>query len=82
MTQVGSVADGQYPIAMSGRAWVYCDATTNAIEAGDFLTTSSTAGHAMKAMDMQQAQGAVIGKAMSDLEKGQKGLVLVVFISF
>lgn len=64
------------PIALTGRVWVYCDATENTIEPGDLLTTSSTPGHAMKATDHVRAQGAVIGKAMTGLEEGT-GLVLV-----
>ncbi|MFO0837231.1 MAG: hypothetical protein U1D55_01800 [Phycisphaerae bacterium] len=64
-------------IALSGRVWVQCDATSGAIEAGDLLTTSDTAGHAMKAADLPRAQGATIGKAMSGLAAGKKGLVLV-----
>ncbi len=65
------------PIALSGRVWTQCDATDAAIEAGDLLTTSNTPGHAMKAADADRRGGAVIGKAMSSLAKGQKGLVLV-----
>lgn len=65
------------PIALSGRVWVNCDASAQAVEPGDFLTTSDTPGHAMKATDLPRAQGAVIGKAMSSLRKGETGLVLV-----
>lgn len=64
-------------IAMSGRVWVKCDATNGAIEVGDMLTTSDTAGHAMKVIDFGNAHGCVIGKAMSKLAAGEKGLVLV-----
>ena len=49
----------------------------SAIEAGDLLTTSDTPGHAMKAADAGRRAGAVIGKAMSPLAQGQRGLVLV-----
>lgn len=65
------------PIALSGRVWVACDATQSAIEVGDPLTTSDTPGAAMKAADMSRAQGATIGKAMTALAQGEKGLVLV-----
>jgi hypothetical protein len=65
------------PIAMSGRVWVYADATHEAIEPGDLLTTSDTPGHAMKASDPTRAHGSVIGKAMTRLEKGKTGMVLV-----
>ena len=51
--------------------------TWQAVEIGDLLTTSNTAGHAMKAVDHGRAFGAVLGKAMQPLAKGQKGLILV-----
>ncbi len=73
-------ADGEHPIAMSGRVWVWCDASTTtgggAITPGDRLTTSATRGHAMRASDSARAPGAVIGKAMTDLKEG-RGMVLV-----
>jgi hypothetical protein len=73
----GTVADGEMPVASIGRVWALCDADAGGpIEAGDLLTTSDTPGHAMKAVDGARADGAVIGKAMSDLPAG-KGLVLV-----
>ena len=65
------------PIALSGRVWTWCDATEHAIEPGDLLTTSARPGHAMKAADPSRAHGAVLGKAMSRLARGETGLVLV-----
>jgi hypothetical protein len=77
LSQEGTVADGEHPIAMAGRVWAWCDADVNGpIAAGDLLTTSSTPGHAMRVSDRDLAGGATIGKAMSSLESG-KGLVLV-----
>jgi hypothetical protein len=77
LTQKGTVADGELPVASIGRVWCWCDADANgSIEAGDMLTTSDTPGHAMKVDDHNKANGAVIGKAMSSLKSG-KGLVLV-----
>jgi hypothetical protein len=64
------------PVALSGRVWVYCDATDQPIAPGDLLTTSDTPGHAMKVTDHSAAQGAILGKAMTSLEEG-RGLVLV-----
>lgn len=64
------------PVALTGRVWVYCDATKKAIQPGDLLTTSATPGHAMKVVNHARAQGAIIGKAMTELKSG-KGLVLV-----
>lgn len=76
LTQKDSVADGKHPVALTGRVWCWCDASTGAIKPGDLLTTSATPGHAMKASDPSRTNGAVIGKAMSTLETGT-GLVLV-----
>jgi hypothetical protein len=64
------------PVALSGRVWVYADATRNPIRPGDLLTTSGTPGHAMKVTNHKRANGTIIGKAMSDLKSGT-GLVLV-----
>ncbi|GMU83543.1 MAG: hypothetical protein AMXMBFR47_34130 [Planctomycetota bacterium] len=64
-------------MALSGRVWVWCDATEQAIGAGDMLTTSETPGHAMAATDASRSHGAVIGKAMTTLTKGERGMVLV-----
>lgn len=70
-------SEGGAAIAMSGRVWVYCDASERAVQPGDMLTTSNKPGLAMAVRDMKKAQGAIIGKAMTSLEKGKTGLVLV-----
>ena len=77
MGQKGSIADGKYPVALTGRVYCFADASNSAIEPGDMLTTSSTLGHAMKVEDFNSANGAMIGKAMTGLKQGEKGLVLV-----
>jgi nucleotidyltransferase/DNA polymerase involved in DNA repair len=76
MGQRDTLADGQHPVALTGRVYAWADAAHGAIEPGDLLTTSDVRGHVMKVSDHQRAQGAVIGKAMSRLESG-RGLVLV-----
>jgi hypothetical protein len=77
MGQVGTKADGKHPVALTGRVYCWVDADAGgAVEAGDLITTSNTPGHGMKVTDHARATGAIIGKAMSSLEKG-KGLVLV-----
>jgi hypothetical protein len=75
MGQEGTLADGKHPVALSGRVYVWVDATRGAIEPGDLLTTSATPGHAMKVTNSTRAQGAVIGKAMTGLKSG-RGLAL------
>ncbi|MBC8414191.1 hypothetical protein H8E50_11065 [bacterium] len=76
MLQEGSVANGSHPVALTGRVYAWVDASYGAVEPGDMLTTSETAGHAMKAIDSSRSHGTIVGKAMSGLKEG-KGLVLV-----
>jgi hypothetical protein len=76
MSQSRSTADGEYPIAMTGRVYCKADASNGPIKPGDLLTSSETPGHAMKVTDYSKAHGATIGKAMTCLEQGT-GLVLV-----
>ncbi len=76
MSQKGTIADGEHLIALSGRVYCMTDATENPVEIGDMLTTSNFPGYAMKVTDYEEAQGAIIGKAMTSLKSG-KGLVLV-----
>lgn len=64
------------PLALMGRVFCKADARFGAIELGDLLTTSPTAGHAMKAGDPARAFGTVLGKALGSLPVGQ-GLVPV-----
>jgi len=66
-----------YDVALAGRVYCKVDAADEAVQPGDLLTTSDTPGCAMKAADYSRAQGAILGKAMESLEKGQKGKILV-----
>ena len=75
MGHEGTIADGDHPVALTGRVYCWADASSGPIQPGDLLTTSDTPGHAMKVADPAQAFGAVIGKAMTSLEEGT-GLVL------
>jgi hypothetical protein len=63
------------PIALTGKVWCLADASSQPIEVGDLLTTSSTPGHAMAAVDRRAAFGAVLGKTLTRLASGT-GLVL------
>jgi len=58
------------PIALLGKTCCKADAQYGPIERGDLLTTSPTAGFAMKAADPRRAFGAVIGKALRPLPAG------------
>ena len=66
-----------YDVALAGRVYCNVDAAEQAIQPGDLLTTSATPGYAMKAADYARSHGAILGKAMESLEKGQRGQILV-----
>jgi hypothetical protein len=69
-------ASNRQPIALLGKVFCKVDATYGAIEVGDLLTTSDSAGHAMKTDDPFKAFGSVIGKALRPLKEG-RGLIPV-----
>jgi hypothetical protein len=58
------------PIGLLGKVYCKVEAQSSPIEVGDLLTTSSTPGHAMKAVDPLKAFGSVIGKALRPLRDG------------
>jgi hypothetical protein len=64
------------PIALMGKVYCKVDARHSSIEMGDLLTTSSTKGYAMKAVDPTKAFGAVIGKALGSI-KERMGMIPV-----
>jgi hypothetical protein len=64
-------------VALAGRVYCNVDATEACIEPGDLLTTSAIPGYAMKVTSYERAQGAILGKAMQQLEKGKRGQILV-----
>ena len=76
MEHEGTAAKGSFPVALSGRVYCWADASYGPIQPGDLLTTSDTPGHVMKVTDYERAHGAIIGKAMSSLDRG-RGLILV-----
>jgi hypothetical protein len=50
------------------------DAAFGEIKIGDLLTTSPSAGYAMKASDQEKAFGTIVGKALQPLASG-KGII-------
>lgn len=64
------------PIALLGKVYCKVDAEYAPIEVGDLLTSSPTAGHAMKATDPGKAFGSVIGKALGSRSEG-RGMIPV-----
>jgi len=76
MGQSGTIATGEHPVAITGRVYVHANTENGKISAGDFLTTSSQAGYAMRVKRMKKSQGAIIGKALTSLDE-KEGFVLV-----
>ena len=62
------------PVSLSGVAQCKVDAGYGSILPGDLLTTSPTAGHAMRADE--PAPGTILGKALEPLDAGT-GLIRV-----
>ena len=62
------------PVALTGTVPVKVDAGYGAIQVGDLLTTSATAGHAMRSADPRP--GTILGKALEPLDAGT-GLIKV-----
>ncbi len=65
---------GRVAVALLGKVLCKVDAEYSPIEVGDLLTTSSTAGCAMKVTNGPKAFGAVLGKALRPLHSG-KGMI-------
>lgn len=75
--QVGPKSANEVPMAMIGIVPTKVSAENGPIHRGDLLVTSSTIGYAMKGTDRSRLTGAVIGKALDNLESG-KGVIEVV----
>lgn len=58
------------PVALMGKVACRTDASYGAIQVGDLLTTSPTAGAAMRVQSLHGSAGAVIGKALAPLRSG------------
>jgi hypothetical protein len=66
------------PIAVAGKVYCKVDAQYSSIEVGDLLTTSASWGRAMKAVEPSRAFGAVTGKALARVSKGQEIIPILV----
>ena len=68
----------EVPMAMVGIVPTKVSAENGPIKTGDLLVTSSTPGRAMKGTDRSKLLGAVIGKALGNLESGNGVIEVVV----
>ncbi len=66
------IKPGEYVVVVNEGMYsgIKADASNGPIRAGDLLVSGSTPGVAVKATDKLEAVGAIIGKAMGDLETG------------
>ncbi|MBN2089012.1 hypothetical protein JW964_05345 [candidate division KSB1 bacterium] len=62
--------NNKIPVALTGRVLVKVCLENGPIEAGDFLTSSSTIGHAMKATNRHKSFGTIIGRALESFDYG------------
>jgi hypothetical protein len=68
--------DTLFPVALCGRVPCKVVEENGPIKRGDLLTTSSTPGHAMKALSVTAGEqeiyrsGTIVGKALGSLESG------------
>jgi hypothetical protein len=69
-----SADEGDVPLALSGRVPVKVTNENGPIRRGDLLTSSSVPGHAMRCIEAQHCAGALIGKALENLE-GEEGKI-------
>jgi len=81
-TQPGFLAgqniDGHVPVALAGRVPTYVSSENGSINVGDPLTTSSTPGYAMKAVDA----GPIVGYAMEAFSGGTGSITVFVRPSY
>ncbi len=62
--------DSRPLLALAGRVPVRATTENGPIKIGDFLTTSSTPGYAMRCENLWKCTGAILGKALEPLEEG------------
>lgn len=77
MGQEGTIADGEYPITLTGRAYVKANHTGGKILPGDLISSSEVLGEAMKANIDKIVHGSILGKALTNIDDAGYVLVLV-----
>jgi len=76
----GEVEPGERPLlALLGRVPVKATTENGPIRPGDLLTSASKPGYAMRCEDIHRCEGAIIGKALEALDKGE-GVILVLLM--
>jgi hypothetical protein len=68
--QIGQKSNQEIPMAMVGIVPTKVSAENGSIRKGDLLVTSSIPGYAMKGTDPSRMLGAIVGKALGNLDSG------------
>ena len=68
----------EIPLAMVGIVPCHVTTENGPIQRGDLLVTSSKAGYAMRGTDRTQLTGAIVGKALQNLESGSGTIEIMV----
>jgi hypothetical protein len=76
--QTGRKSQQEVPMAMVGIVPTHVTAQNGPIQVGDLLVASSTPGFAMKGTDRSRMLGAVVGKAMGNLNGGKGEIEVLV----
>jgi len=74
---LGEEIEGAYPVALAGRVPVKISETSAPITSGDYITTSTEGGLAMKA----EGAGRMVGQALENWEPGTGSDTISVFIN-
>jgi hypothetical protein len=69
---------GRPLLALMGRVPVKATTENGAIRPGDLLTVSGKPGYAMRCANARACEGAIVGKALQGLERGQDMILVVV----
>jgi hypothetical protein len=67
------------PVAMAGIVRAKATAANGSIRVGDLLTTSGIPGHLMRCPTALRCVGAVVGKALEPLAKGEDQILVMVW---
>ncbi|MBI1744448.1 hypothetical protein HYR54_15475 [Candidatus Acetothermia bacterium] len=67
-------------LALIGRVFLKATTENGPIHPGDLLVSASKPGYAMRCVEVSLCEGAVVGKALENLEQGE-GLILILVMS-
>ncbi len=78
MSQAGTFASGDIPVALMGRVYAFADASYGKINIGDDLCTARKTGYLMKAKKWRRSGDCIIGKALESLEQGSSLILILI----